>query len=65
MIICRNCGKVKTYKTKQIVTREIIYGESGMVRNFKLVSEKEGEPRCPKCGRLVKFFKDEENEDKE
>jgi hypothetical protein len=63
MIVCRKCGKVKTYKTRQIVKREIIYDESGMVHDFKLISEKEGEPRCPKCGRLVKFFKDEESEE--
>lgn len=64
MIICRNCGKVKTYKTKVIVTREVIHSESGMVYDVKFVSEKNGEPRCPKCGRLVKFFKDEGSKDK-
>lgn len=63
MIICKNCGKMKIYKTREIVTREIIYGESGMVHDFKLISEKESKPRCIKCGRLVKFFKDEESEE--
>ena len=64
MIVCRNCGKIKTYKARQIVTREVIYSESGMVRDIKFVSKKEGKPRCIKCGRAVKFFKDEESEDK-
>ena len=63
MIICRKCGKMKTYKTRQILTREIIYGESGIIRDIKFVSKKESNPRCPKCGRLVKFFKDVESED--
>ena len=62
MIICRKCGKVKAYKARQIVTREVIYGESGMVRDIKFVSKKEGKPRCIKCGREVKFFKDVEEE---
>jgi hypothetical protein len=62
MIICRKCGKVKTYKTRQIVKREIVYDERGL-DHFKFISEKEGKPRCIKCGRLVKFFKDEESED--
>jgi len=63
MILCRNCGKENTYEVRQIVTREIIYGESGMVHDIKFVSKKESNPRCPKCGRLVKFFKDEESEE--
>ncbi len=65
MIICRNCGKENTYKVRQIITREVIYGESGIIRDIKFVSKKEGKPRCIKCGRAVKFFKDEESEDKE
>ncbi len=64
MIVCRNCGKVKTYKIRQTVVREIIYSESGMIHDYKFVREGKGQPRCPKCGRLVKFFKDEESEDK-
>jgi len=63
MIICRKCGKVKNYKVRQIVTREVIYGESGIIRDIKFVSKKESNPRCPECGRLVKFFKDEESEE--
>ena len=63
MILCRNCGKENTYKVRQILTREIIYGESGCLYDLKFVSKKEGKPRCPECGRLVKFFKDEESED--
>ena len=63
MIICRKCGKIKTYKTRQIDTREIIYDESGISRYFKFISERKTKPRCPKCGRLVKFFKDEESEE--
>ena len=65
MIICRNCGRVDTYKIRQTVAREIILSEGGMPQDIKVISTGSGEPRCPKCGRLVKFFKDEESEDKE
>ena len=65
MIICRNCGKIKTYKIRQTIAREIIHSEGGMTQDIKVISTGNGEPRCPKCGRLVKFFKDEEREDEE
>lgn len=58
MILCPKCGKVKTYKVRQTVAREIIYSESGWMCDRKDVNEGEGQPRCPKCGRVVKFFKD-------
>ena len=65
MILCPKCGKVKTYKVREIVTREVIYGESGLVFDWKFVKERKSTPKCPKCGRKVKFFKDvEEVEDK-
>lgn len=36
-----------------------------MTQDIKVISTGNGEPRCPKCGRLVKFFKDEKSEDEE
>ena len=64
MILCPKCGKVKTYKIRQTVTREIIYSESGWMCDLKFVKERKSTPKCPKCGRKVKFFKDvEEVED--
>ena len=60
MILCPKCGKVKTYKVREIITREVIYGESGCMYDLKLVNERKSTPKCPKCGREVKFFKDAE-----
>ena len=64
MILCPKCGKVRTYKVREIIAREVIYDESGWVCDWKFVNERDSEPKCPKCGREVKFFKDvEEVED--
>lgn len=60
MILCPKCGKVKTYKVRQTVTREIIYSESGWMYDLKFVKERKSTPKCPRCGRVVKFFKDVE-----
>lgn len=64
MILCPKCGKVRTYKVRQTVTRENIYSESGWMYDSEFVNEGKGQPRCTECGRVVKFFKDvEEVED--
>lgn len=48
MIVCMNCEKLETYKIREIITRELQYSEGGWIRSAKVVSEKEGERRCPK-----------------
>lgn len=63
MILCMKCGKLESYKIKQIVTEEIIYSDGGLPYATKVISTKNGEPRCTKCGRVVKFFKDAESEE--
>jgi len=65
MVLCMKCGKLESYKIKQIVTEEIIYSDGGLPYATKYIGTKNGEPRCTKCGRIVKFFKDAENEVKE
>jgi hypothetical protein len=64
MIVCSNCGKVTGFKIKENVTREVIFDRNGIFCNYEFVSERRGKPRCSKCGRLVKFVKDEESEDR-
>jgi hypothetical protein len=53
-----NCGKLKSYKIKQIITNEIIYNDTDLSYVTKNTDTKYSEPKCPKCGRYVKFFKD-------
>lgn len=55
-----NCGKLEIYKIKQIVTNVTIYNEDGSLCDTYSISAKNSEPKCPKCGRDVKFFKDVE-----
>ncbi len=53
-----DCGKLEFYETKRTITDKIIYKGDGSPCVTYSISKEESEPRCLKCGRCVKFFKD-------
>lgn len=63
MILCMNCGKQELYAQRRTITRLELYNENGELKEQTTTEVKYGEPRCPKCGRYVKFFKDVESEE--
>lgn len=61
MILCMNCGKQDYYIKKLNITMDVSYTESGNCIGEKKHNERlENVPRCPKCHREVKLFKDVE-----
>lgn len=65
MILCMNCGKLETYKVEKIITSVTVHNEDGSLCEAYSISTKNSEPKCPKCGRDVKFFKDVEEVESE
>jgi hypothetical protein len=67
MILCPKCGKVKEYGIKEYIHRVGIFNENNeCVETTEDVGFRYGQPRCLKCGRLVKFYIDpQESEDNE
>lgn len=61
MILCMNCGKQELYAQRKTTSRLELFNEDGELKESTNDEIKYGEPRCPKCGRYVKFFKDIED----
>lgn len=57
MILCMNCGKLELYAQRKTISRLELFNEDGELKESTNDEAKYGEPRCPKCGRRVKFFK--------
>lgn len=58
MILCMNCGKQEFYVQRKTISRLEIFSENGKCKELPNDKIKYSEPRCPKCGRYVRFFKD-------
>ena len=63
MILCMNCGKQELYAKRKTISRLELFNEDGEHKESTRDWVKYGEPRCPNCGRYVKFFKDAEEVD--
>ena len=65
MILCLKCGIVDHYKIIQYFEQTKYCNENGeCIETSDLADGKRTQPKCPICGREVKFFKDvEEVED--
>ena len=57
MILCRIGGKVETYKVIKYFHQTSFVDENNKcIETAKAVVDRYTEPRCPKCGRTVKFL---------
>jgi hypothetical protein len=52
-----NCGKQELYAQRRTISRLELYTENGELKEQTNTEVKYGEPRCPKCGRYVKFLR--------
>lgn len=62
MILCPKCGRVDNYKITQCFKKTKYFNENGeWLSTGSLVPYgTRTQPKCLKCGRKVKFFKDAE-----
>lgn len=62
MILCMNCGKVDTYRLTARTIKRMYFNEAGECvseEDTGTVYQSDQVPRCPRCGRTVKLFKDD------
>ena len=61
IILCMKCGKVEKYKvTKYFHQISFFDVNDKCIETVEAVADRYTKPRCPKCGRIVKFFKETE-----
>lgn len=58
MILCMNCGKQELYVQRKTISRLELFDENGELKESTDNEIKYDRPRCPKCGKYIKFFKD-------